>query len=126
MTRENKICISPPGGLEPPTFRLTAERASRLRHGGMVINHKGTLLNSIFIIIITRVSKINRVRICVDDKKSNFWINHISIDIFMSFITKTIEIDTDFIFDTKLILLLLMNIGDNCQQKYAKLDFLFD
>jgi hypothetical protein len=23
-----------PGGLEPPTFRLTAERASRLRHGG--------------------------------------------------------------------------------------------
>ena len=26
--------ISPPGGLEPPTFRLTAERASRLRHGG--------------------------------------------------------------------------------------------
>ena len=26
--------MSPPGGLEPPTFRLTAERASRLRHGG--------------------------------------------------------------------------------------------
>ena len=24
----------PPGGLEPPTFRLTAERANRLRHGG--------------------------------------------------------------------------------------------
>ena len=29
--------MSPPGGLEPPTFRLTAERASRLRHGGMLI-----------------------------------------------------------------------------------------
>ena len=28
--------IAPPGGLEPPTFRLTAERASRLRHGGLV------------------------------------------------------------------------------------------
>ena len=28
---------SPPGGLEPPTFRLTAERASRLRHGGMYL-----------------------------------------------------------------------------------------
>ena len=28
--------ISPPGGLEPPTFRLTAERASRLRHGGFL------------------------------------------------------------------------------------------
>ena len=27
---------APPGGLEPPTFRLTAERASRLRHGGLV------------------------------------------------------------------------------------------
>ncbi len=24
---------SPPGGLEPPTFRLIAERASQLRHG---------------------------------------------------------------------------------------------
>ena len=24
----------PPGGLEPPTFRLTAERANQLRHGG--------------------------------------------------------------------------------------------
>ena len=29
--------IAPPGGLEPPTFRLTAERASRLRHGGKAI-----------------------------------------------------------------------------------------
>ena len=28
---------SPPGGLEPPTFRLTAERASQLRHGGLVM-----------------------------------------------------------------------------------------
>ena len=27
--------VAPPGGLEPPTFRLTAERASQLRHGGM-------------------------------------------------------------------------------------------
>ena len=27
--------IAPPGGLEPPTFRLTAERASQLRHGGL-------------------------------------------------------------------------------------------
>jgi hypothetical protein len=28
---------SPPGGLEPPTFRLTAERASQLRHGGSAL-----------------------------------------------------------------------------------------
>ena len=27
---------TPPGGLEPPTFRLTAERASQLRHRGNV------------------------------------------------------------------------------------------
>ena len=27
---------APPGGLEPPTFRLTAERASQLRHGGFI------------------------------------------------------------------------------------------
>ena len=26
--------VTPPGGLEPPTFRLTAERANQLRHGG--------------------------------------------------------------------------------------------
>ena len=25
-------CVTPLGGLEPPTFRLTAERASQLRH----------------------------------------------------------------------------------------------
>ena len=35
----NQNVISPSGGLEPPTFRLTAERASRLRHGGLVINY---------------------------------------------------------------------------------------
>ena len=29
--------ISPPGGLEPPAFRLTAERASQLRHGGLMM-----------------------------------------------------------------------------------------
>ena len=29
---------APPGGLEPPTFRLTAERASRLRHGGTLVS----------------------------------------------------------------------------------------
>ena len=27
--------LSSPGGLEPPTFRLTAERANRLRHGDL-------------------------------------------------------------------------------------------
>ena len=28
--------VTSPGGLEPPTFRLTAERANRLRHGDNV------------------------------------------------------------------------------------------
>ena len=32
---ESKKC-SPSGGLEPPTFRLTVERASQLRHEGCV------------------------------------------------------------------------------------------
>ena len=27
--------VSLPGGLEPPTFRLTAERANQLRHGSL-------------------------------------------------------------------------------------------
>ena len=31
----NKQKSPPPGGLEPPTFRLTAERANQLRHGGL-------------------------------------------------------------------------------------------
>ena len=43
--------IAPPGGLEPPTFRLTAERASQLRHGGFtqkcnqiyITTNKGTI-----------------------------------------------------------------------------------
>jgi hypothetical protein len=30
----------PLGGLEPPTFRLTAERASQLRHRGLLYNSK--------------------------------------------------------------------------------------
>jgi hypothetical protein len=33
---------TPPGGLEPPTFRLTAERASQLRHGGEYVKWLGT------------------------------------------------------------------------------------
>ena len=39
--------VAPPGGLEPPTFRLTAERASRLRHGGNLLSSQ----------ILSRVSK---------------------------------------------------------------------
>ena len=31
--------FAPPGGLEPPTFRLTAERASQLRHGGLIYSN---------------------------------------------------------------------------------------
>ena len=38
--RQAQKVFSPPGGLEPPTFRLTAERASRLRHGGLILTHK--------------------------------------------------------------------------------------
>lgn len=41
---------SPPGGFEPPTFWLTAKRASRLRHGGSLICEGGSLA----ICILTR------------------------------------------------------------------------
>ena len=40
--KENKI--PSPGGLEPPTFRLTAERANRLRHGDNVGEKEKILL----------------------------------------------------------------------------------
>ena len=49
----HKTKHSPPGGLEPPTFRLTAERASQLRHGGllksMVFDTKSHLLFATYI-----------------------------------------------------------------------------
>ena len=35
MEQREQKSLAPPGGLEPPTFRLTAERASLLRHGGL-------------------------------------------------------------------------------------------
>ena len=41
---EAKI-YAPPGGLEPPTFRLTAERASQLRHGGLLIKFDLQFIN---------------------------------------------------------------------------------
>ena len=37
--KERPAKVTPPGGLEPPTFRLTAERASQLRHGGFVVKN---------------------------------------------------------------------------------------
>ena len=49
--------ISPPGGLEPPTFRLTAERASQLRHGGFVITTKLYYLYQKIVIIQTFLGK---------------------------------------------------------------------
>ena len=40
--------LPPPGGLEPPTFRLTAERASRLRHGGVLQTSGQESLSKLF------------------------------------------------------------------------------
>ena len=37
------------GGLEPPTFRLTAERASRLRHRDVVAHNRGDTSAGYFI-----------------------------------------------------------------------------
>ena len=58
MKRKTKR-ISSPGGLEPPTFRLTAERANRLRHGdhltddGEILNFKS---NDLFHYVIVPIS----------------------------------------------------------------------
>ena len=38
---------SPPGGLEPPTFRLTAERAGQLRHGGFLLHEDSIFLQKL-------------------------------------------------------------------------------
>ena len=46
---------SSPGGLEPPTFRLTAERANRLRHGDHLIIRGEILIfksNDLFNVIV--------------------------------------------------------------------------
>ena len=34
---KNLLKNRPPGGLDSQTFRLTAERASQLRHGGLIM-----------------------------------------------------------------------------------------
>ena len=47
--------ISSPGGLEPPTFRLTAERANRLRHGDHLMVRGEILIfksNDLFNVIV--------------------------------------------------------------------------
>ena len=41
--------IPPPGGLEPPTFRLTAERANQLRHGGCLMENHSILLMMMYV-----------------------------------------------------------------------------
>ena len=40
--------LSPSGGLEPPTFRLTVERASQLRHEGSVIQRTKKYIENLF------------------------------------------------------------------------------
>ena len=39
--------IPSPGGLEPPTFRLTAERANRLRHGDNVEKKRENIVKNL-------------------------------------------------------------------------------
>ena len=50
---QNKM--SPPGGLEPPTFRLTAERANQLRHEGLHMSLEKQKNNiSVILLVYTR------------------------------------------------------------------------
>ena len=46
--------LPPLGGLEPPTFRLTAERASQLRHKGLLLQQNTCKFEMIFVIEIVR------------------------------------------------------------------------
>ena len=47
--------LSSPGGLEPPTFRLTAERANQLRHEGLHMSSEKQKNNiSIILLVYTR------------------------------------------------------------------------
>ena len=43
-----KIKCSPSGGLEPPTFRLTVERASQLRHEGSIERRRKKIGSEIY------------------------------------------------------------------------------
>ena len=56
-----------PGGLEPPTFRLTAERANQCRHGDL---HEPT----IFIIFncVVPIFHLRKISSCAKDQGS--WI----------------------------------------------------
>ena len=56
--------FSPLGGLEPPTFRLTAERANQLRHRGFLV-----AINNVFFLSKVEISsastnkqRLNRVK----------------------------------------------------------------
>ena len=61
---EIKKTFSPSGGLEPPTFRLTVERASQLRHEGSVLDTSILLhvrLNCKFLCTVKMTRRINMV-----------------------------------------------------------------
>ena len=53
-----------PGGLEPPTFRLTAERANQLRHGSWRCPVK-TCINdsSVFVVTISHFNWMGKVHV---------------------------------------------------------------
>ena len=57
------VKIAPPGGLEPPTFRLTAERASQLRHGGRM--EHGALTREVEGPCNSRLTKQLSVHLCL-------------------------------------------------------------
>jgi hypothetical protein len=57
MKQTSTFVVAPLGGLEPPSFRLTAERASQLRHRGLfttlshninVLSEKNTILSDLW------------------------------------------------------------------------------
>ena len=53
---------SSPGGLEPPTFRLTAERANLLRHGDGIRNNLFQKFEKIFCLFFFLAPEVIRMK----------------------------------------------------------------
>lgn len=62
--RERDKKFAPPGGLEPPTFRLTAERASQLRHGGGMLERTGNKVLNLSFLVCMKLESIVPTESC--------------------------------------------------------------
>ena len=57
IKNQDIVNIPPLGGLEQPAFRLTAERASQLRHRGSISLSWSYGFNTIYLVSISKYNK---------------------------------------------------------------------